>query len=323
MKKLIWILATKVGLLWAIGLTLLMSADLEIFEPEEQERIKRGALFWEWSSPSGPLSMHYVEKGTGDKHIFLIHGFRSHTYTWKYLMDPLAKAGFHVWAVDLIGYGLSDKPDDVPYTMDNFVEQVKAFMEAKGISEAHIVGNSMGGGIALNFALLYPHRVKSLTLLNALGYPIEMPLYLSIGRYFSQIWTPLLGPTIVRCCLKQIVYQSDSISDEQVEAYCLPYRFPGGATATLLTLRQFDSSYLLKMSEQYPHLPHPVLVIWGDHDTLIPLSHYEKFIKDFPSCHRLLIPNCGHIPQEEAPQQTLQAMLPFFSELESSKAKNS
>lgn len=314
MKRLIWILATKVGLLWAIGLTLLMSANLEILDPEEQERIKQGARFWEWTSPYGPLSMHYVEKGTGSKHIFLIHGFRAHTYTWRYLIDPLAEAGFHVWAIDLIGYGLSDKPDHIPYTLDSFAEQVEAFMEAKGISQAHLVGNSMGGGIALNFALLYPERTKSVTLLNALGYPIEMPLYLSIGRHFSQIWTPFLGPTVVRCCLKQIVCQSEHVSEEQVEAYSLPYRFPGGATATLLTLRQFDNSQLAKLSAHYPHFPHPVLVIWGDHDTLLPFSHYEKFIKDFPS-HHVLIPNCGHIPQEEAPDQTLQAMLPFLEKI--------
>lgn len=315
MKKLIWILATKFGLLWAVGLMLLMSADLEILNPEEQERIKRGARFWEWDSPYGPLSMHYVERGTGSKHIFLIHGFRAHTYTWRYLIDPLAKAGFHVWAIDLIGYGLSDKPDYIPYHLDSFTEQVESFMNAKGISEAHLIGNSMGGGVALNFAILHPHRAKSITLLNALGYPVEMPLYLSIGRHFSQIWTPFLGPTVIRCCLKRIVCQSECVSDEQVEAYCLPYRFPGGATATLLTLRQFDSSHLLKISEHYPHLPHPTLVIWGDHDTLIPISHYEKFVKDFPSPHHVLIPNCGHIPQEEAPEQTLQAILPFLKKI--------
>lgn len=230
-------------------------------------------------------------------------------------MDPLAKAGFHVWAIDLIGYGLSDKPDYIPYNFDSFAQQVEGFMNAKNIPQAHIVGNSMGGGVALNFTILHPNRTKSLTLLNALGYPIDMPLYLSIGRYFSQIWTPLLGPTVVRCCLKQIVCQSDRISDEQVEAYCLPYRFPGGATATLLTLRQFDRSQLIKMSAHYPNLPHPTLIIWGDHDQLIPIHHYEKFIKDFRFSHHVLIPNCGHIPQEEAPEQTLQAMLPFLKKI--------
>lgn len=312
LKKIIWILAILVSLLWMTLVVLFVSTDIQILEPEEQQKLKLNKHFWEWRSSYGPLAMHYVEKGEGDQHLLLLHGFRAHSFTWKSVIDPLAQAGYHVWSIDLIGYGLSDKPDNAVYSIDFFVQQIYAFMQAKGISQTHLIGNSMGGGLALSLALAQPHSVRSLILLNALGYPLDMPLYLSLGRHVSQIWVPFLGPTVIRHCLKQIVFQADKVTDEQVEAYSLPYRFPGGVAASLLTLQKFDNQRLVEMGHHYASLTYPTLIIWGDHDTLIPLSHYDKFIQDFPHAQKLLITNCGHIPQEEEPDQVLAAILQFL-----------
>lgn len=312
MKKALWAIAILVSLLWVTGVVLFVSTDIQILEPEEQHKLKEGKFFWEWHSAYGPLAMHYIEKGKGSDHILLLHGFRAHSYTWKALMEPLAEKGYHVWAIDLIGYGLSDKPDHAVYSVDFFVQQIQAFMEAKEITKAHLVGNSMGGGLALFLALAHPTRVNSLILLSALGYPLDIPLYLSLAKHISQIWAPFLGPTMIRHCLKQVVYNDKHVTDEQVEAYSLPYRFPGGVAASLLTLQKFDNRRLVEMRQHYPSLIYPTLIIWGDHDTLIPISHYEKFLQDFPHAERLLITNCGHIPQEEAPQQVLVTLLEFL-----------
>lgn len=316
MKTLFGFLAFICYLAWVIGLTLFISTDLQFFDSEQQEQAKEGKLFWEWSSPHGHLNVHYLEKGDGPNHVILLHGFRAHTFTWKKIINHLAAAGYHVWALDLIGYGLSDKPDNLPYTFEFFTEQIHDFMKEKGISQAHIAGSSMGGGLALNLAIDFPDRVKSLTLISALGYPLDIPLYLSICRHISQIWAPFLGPTSIRSCLKEIVYDENDVSDEQVEAYCLPYQFNGGITATLLTMRKFDNQQLIEMGRHYPTLKHPISIIWGDHDTLIPLEHYEKFLNDFPHAHRKLITHCGHIPQEERPHEVLASMIEFLHQVD-------
>lgn len=289
------------------------SGESQIASSEELAKLKAGKEFWTWQSPYGPLDMHYIEKGQGDRHILMIHGFRSHSYTWKALIDPLAEAGFHVWAIDLVGYGLSDKPDHTLYNLDFFIEQIHAFIEGKGIKKAHLIGNSMGGGLALSMALAHPEQVQSLVLLDALGYPLEIPFYLSISKYVGKLWAPFVGPTLIRYGLKQIMHDKNKVSDEQVEAYCLPYRFPKGVITSILTLQQFNNEQLIEIARDYPTLNSPILIIWGDHDTLIPMSHYEKFTQDFPHANRLLIPNCGHIPQEEAPDQVLEALLNFFA----------
>lgn len=316
LKKVIWTFAILVTLGWLTLLVLLGSTEIPLLGEEEQQTIKNGKQFWEWHSPYGALATHYIEKGEGSRHVILLHGFRAHTYTWKALIDPLVDAGYHVWAIDLIGFGLSDKPDHAVYSPDFFVEQIHAFMESKGIAEAHMIGNSMGGGLALSLAINYPEQVRSLTLLNALGYPLEMPFYLSLGKYVTKIYPAFLGPTMIRYGLKQIMYDQELVTDEQVEAYSLPYRFPGGVHASLLTLDNFDNQVLVEMERHYPSLHTPTLVIWGDHDHLIPLSHYEKFVKDFPSAEKLLINNCGHIPQEETPEEVLAVLLPFLKKEE-------
>lgn len=290
--------------------------SVQIMDEAEQTQLKAGKSFWTWSSSYGPLSLHYVEKGAGNDHLLLIHGFRAHTYTWELLIDPLTKAGYHVWVLDLVGFGLSDKPEHVFYDQNFFTAQIKAFMKAKKISSAHLLGNSMGGGLALEIALEEPDIVNSLILINALGYPLDVPYYLYIVRYLDFIWGPFLNPPMIRNCLNEVIFNKDCITDEKVEAYCLPYRFPGGILASLLTMRHFNIKKLNTMHQRYSEIQMPVLIVWGEKDMLIPLDHYKKFRKDFPHAKHYLIPECGHMPQEEKPDDMIRIILPFLQELQ-------
>lgn len=317
MRKLLWSLGIFVGMLWSALLFLFLFSDHLILSKEEQQKIHEGKRFWTWDSPYGPLATHYIEKGEGSKNVILLHGFRAHTYTWRYLIDPLAEAGYHVWALDFIGFGLSDKPDYIKYDMDLFVQQVHAFLDAHKMSAVDVIGSSMGGGVALSLTMNYPQQTRSLTLLSALGYPLDIPFYVSIARHIGHLWTPFLGPRMVRHCLKQIMYNHELITDEQVEAYSLPYRLSNGITSSLMTLKGFDNSYFEKMAKNYHTLTLPLFVIWGNHDTLIPISHYEKFVTDFPHAQKLLIENCGHIPQEEASAQIFESIRSFLETISS------
>lgn len=313
MKKRVLTLIICLGLIIGGIAGFFTSFSVPIMNEEEQAQLKIGKTFWNWASPDGPLSMHYVEHGSGSDHVLFIHGFRAHTYTWKLLINPLTQAGHHVWVLDLVGFGLSDKPDYVVYNQSFFVEQIKAFMKENQITSAHIVGNSMGGTLALELALDQPNLVRSLTLINALGYTLEMPLYLYIMRHLDFIWGPCLNPPMIRNCLDNVIYNKEYITDEKVEAYCLPYRFPGGILSSLLTMRQFDLKRLDEMHLHFSQIKQPILIIWGEDDSLIPIHHYQKFLKELPNAKNLLIPNCGHMPQEEKPDEVLSAILPFLA----------
>lgn len=272
----------------------------------------QGAAWWQWHSPYGEVRINYVEKGVGSKHVLLIHGFGANTYTWHAIIEPLAAAGYHVWAMDLLGFGLSDKPAGVPYGFELFLAQIEAFMEAKQIPRADLVGNSMGGGLALEMAIMHPTRVKSLTLITALGYPLELPYYFSIARRYGTLLRPMIGKTFMRLVLKHLMYNPKLITDAQVEAYLRPVLAPGGLEAIIRTLAGFDNTILEKLSARFNTIKIPVLIIWGENDTLIPVADYWRFTKDFPHAEKLLIPHCGHIPQEECPKPVTEALLRFL-----------
>ena len=80
MKMLLWVISVLVGLSWMTLVVLFVSTDIQILEPEEQQKLKEGKDFWKWRSAYGPLAMHYIEKGEGSKNLLLLHGFRSHSY---------------------------------------------------------------------------------------------------------------------------------------------------------------------------------------------------------------------------------------------------
>lgn len=311
MNNAVWSIGSLLFSCW-VAVQVLHPFDIQYLTNEQLQVIKQDKLFWEWDSPYGNIEMHYIEKGEGPEHVLLLHGFRGHSYTWKKMIEPLAAAGYHVWAVDMIGFGLSGKPDNVPYDYHFFVDQMQAFMEAKKIQNVHLIGNSMGGGLALSLALDQPERIKSLTLISALGYPLELPFYFTISTHLSNIYKPFLGSSMVRNGLKRLVYDQNQITDEQIEAYSMPFRLHGGVEASIATLHNFDNHRLEEMSKQYSFMNCPVLVIWGDHDTLIPLTHYENFLKDFPTSDSCLIPECGHLPQEEKSNDVLAAIFPFL-----------
>lgn len=283
--------------------------------PQEIQQVKKDQDFWQWSSSYGTFDIHYVEKGSGSNHVVLIHGFGSNTYTWKYLIKPLVDAGYHVWALDLLGYGLSDKPLNAPYGLDLFVAQINAFMEGKQIHQAHLIGNSMGGGLALGTAIGNPNKIKSLILIDAFGYPMNLPPYLEIGKMLGPLSQPFTGRFLVKQILNQVMRDPNKVTEEQIEAYTLPLQMPGGPEAFNATLQNFNEKQIIELGKHYNQLRMPILVIWGEKDTWIPLSHYEHFLKDFPQAEGIIIPNCGHILEEECPQEVISATINFLNKI--------
>lgn len=227
-------------------------------------------------------------------------------------MTPLAKAGYHVWAIDLLGFGSSDKPINAPYGLDLFVDQIQAFMDSKGIPSAHFVGNSMGGGVSIGVALQAPNRVKSLTLIASMGFPMQLPFFFKMARTSPSIAKPLISRSLIKTAIRDIIYKKDSLSEQQIDAYWMPFTQPGGKEAFLELLRMFDNDLLEKMSASLKKISCPVLIIWGDHDSLIPVTHAKLFQQAIPHAELLIIKDCGHIPQEEEPDSVNARLLDFL-----------
>lgn len=258
--------------------------------------------FWSWKNSQGDFNIHYIEKGAGDSHVILLHGFAANTYTWRNTIDPLVNAGYHVWAIDLLGFGASDKPLNAPYGLDLYIDQLEAFIKAKAIDKAHLIGNSMGGGIFLELTLKFPDFVRSLTLVNAMGHPMNLPVFLKFARWSPEMAKPLLSRTVIKTALRDLIVKKESLSEAQVDAYWIPLSQQGGKEAFLKLLQMFDNELMEKMVPTFHRIAVPTLIIWGDRDSLIPVSHAELFHEEIKDSKLLIIKDCGHIPQEEEPQ---------------------
>ena len=301
-----------------IGFFLTLYPQAKLFSERQLTSENKSSLesptFWQWDQPSGSYQVYFQERGMGDRHVLLIHGFGGHTFTWRHLMDQLANAGFHVWSLDLLGFGYSDKPVNIHYGFDLFIAQIEAFMEAKSISAAEIVGNSMGGGLALGMAIEHPTRVHSLVLIDSLAFPVKLPFYYAITKIFGNLTFPFFGRTMVKIALRDMMYDRKKISEEQVTAYSFPFLTPGGKEAYLKILKNADTRDLDRLSRHYHEIAVPILIIWGKEDRLIPLIHQQIIAHKCPQTQTLTLSNCGHIPQEESPQEVLQGMLDFYGQ---------
>lgn len=276
-------------------------------QPNQQE-----LTFWQWDLPSRSHKIHYIERGRGPHHVLLLHGFAAHSFTWRGVIDELVQAGYHVWSIDLIGFGYSDKPVKCSYGLDLFTDQLEAFMRAKQIDHASVIGNSMGGGLALSLAMTVPERVQSLVLIDAFVFPIKLPFYFAMTKMLGKGVKPFMGKTMVKKILNQIIYDRKKISEDQILAYDFPLHTPGGKDAFIQTLQNFNDHELEVFVSHLEKIEVPVLIIWGEKDRWMPLDYFQRLSQRFPKAKKLIIPNCGHAPQEERPLEVSRAILQFL-----------
>ncbi|MBI4468552.1 MAG: alpha/beta hydrolase [Acidobacteria bacterium] len=263
------------------------------------------------------VRMHYQEKGEGPK-LVLLHGFGSSTFTWKDVLDPLSTR-FSVIAVDLMGFGFSEKPD-TDYTVHRQAELVMKLLDQLNVERAMLCGNSMGGAVAIACAAADPDRVSSLVLLNSVAYAdLDARSFLPSRRLLM----PVAGESIAALValddrfvaegLKVCLYDPQKVTRDRVEAYGRPFRTRHGQRAVLQTLRNWDLS---RIEAAIPSLKQPVLLIWGADDRLVPLPSGARLHRDLPGSKWVVLSHCGHLPQEEYPARVAEEIMKFGTELE-------
>ncbi len=248
------------------------------------------------------MQVHMEHEGTGTP-VILIHGYTSTLYTWRSNMPELAKH-FSVWSLDLPGFGYSDKPKEFDYSLAGYADFMVKFMDAMGIKKAILVGNSMGGGVAMESYFKYPDRVEKLVLIDSMGYPENEGFIL-----FTLMKYPVIGEVLMsfnyRWVIKDsltsgIYYNNAFVTDDVVDSYYNVYKTENGRKAPLWVGRHIDDAKDLN-SDKIKTIKAPTLVIWGEEDTLIPVSHAQYFKRDIPGAEVQIIAEAGHLPHEEHP----------------------
>jgi pimeloyl-ACP methyl ester carboxylesterase len=268
-----------------------------------------------WFTRVNGVRVHYQEAGDDNAPaIVLIHGFISSTLIWSDVFLPLADAGFRVIAIDMPGYGYSDKPADGQYTIDWQAHTIVSLLDRLEIDTATIVGASYGGAVAATIALDYPERVESLVLVGTISNDDVMRKPLSrVGRLplIGDVVTPLyLGS---RWVLRKRVENMYRRTGAPVDEHKLAARHHLLATANVhrAMLRSMRRWRADRISREAHSIRPPTLIVWGEADSHVPLSDGARLRDQIPGARLIVFRNCGHLPPAEQPQKFVKVITDF------------
>jgi pimeloyl-ACP methyl ester carboxylesterase len=255
--------------------------------------------------------LRYIDVGSGTP-IVLLHGLGASMYAWRKNIAPIAAAGFRVIAFDNRGFGFSDQPPD-GYDNAAYARLTVALLDSLHLTDAVLVGHSMGGAIAAGVAIAYPRRVRGLVLIGAAGLGAREPLIFRVARW------PVVGPAALALrgrgltgrLLRSTYADPRKVTEADVDQYYAPVARDGYGRTLRLVLRRFRFDGL---SGQLDRVVAPTLVLWGDQDRWVPLALGRALAAGIPRSALLRVPDAGHSVQEEAPDEVNRLVIKFLQE---------
>ena len=261
-------------------------------------------------------TVHYQEFGDAtEQTLLLIHGFTSSTYVWHTVAPMFADQNFHVIAVDLLGFGYSDKPAWFEYSIASQARMIERLMDRLGIGRAVLVGSSYGGAVASTVALDYPARVGKLVLVDAvindevinqgiLKYAsftglgeVVAPFLLDSKRFMRRRMENMLAPQ-----------NHHLITQKRIDSISRPLNAADAHHSVLSSARNWDANRIEK--DAYL-INQPTLLVWGEDDKIIPLQNGEKLHREILNSQLFVLKDCGHVPQEEKPERFVELVTEF------------
>jgi len=266
----------------------------------------------------GDINTRFWTSGDQGAAVILIHGIGDAVETWESNINVLGEH-HRVYALDLMGFGHSDKPHIRP-SLPFGAQFVSDFMEMQHIERASVIGNSMGGAISLQFALQFPDKLEKLVLEDAAG------LGKGVASFFRFFSIPIIGELLSRpshwgtaWLLKQIAYDPALITDDMVELYYQLAILPGAQRSFLSTLRVGVNffgqrpQFVRSIVDNLGKITCPTLIIWGQQDRIIPVAHAQVAKDKIPNTELHLLDSCGHGPHFEHPEEFNRLVLEFLA----------
>jgi len=239
------------------------------------------------------IRTNYLEAGSGSGTVVLIHGSGpgvTASSNWRLVLPALGE-DFHVLAPDMVGFGYSDRPDDVEYNVQTWADQTVGFMDAMGIKKAHLVGNSFGGAIALRIATQHPERVDQLVLMGSMG--VDFP----ITEGLDTVWGYEGTIDSMRNVLDFFAYSRDLVNEELAQVRYKASVEPGfqeAFSAMFPAPRQRWVDAMSTPEAEISKLTHRTLVMHGREDKVIPVSNSYKLEGLIDNADLAVFSHCGH-----------------------------
>lgn len=269
------------------------------------------------------ITVHYKKAGQGQPALILLHGFGASTFSWRGVIQPLAMNRLVV-AFDRPAFGLTERllPGEwqgaSPYGTPAQADMLIGLMDKLGIQKAILAGNSAGGTVSVYAALKYPERVSGLVLVDAAIYS-GGPTNPLLSLLYQTPQVNHLAPLLVRSIsqtgdntIRLAWHDPSKVTPEVYAGYRKPLQLPNWDVA----LWEFTkASQPLGLPERLKELKMPVLVVTGDDDRIVPTQSSLRLAQEIPGSQLEVFKACGHVPQEECPDQFLSAVQPFISSI--------
>jgi len=261
----------------------------------------------------GNTEIAYFAKGKGQA-VLLVHGITTYSFIWRKIIPHLEKE-YQVLGIDLPGCGASSKGIETAFSIKNHAFLLNDFLDKIGIQKIHLVGHDVGGGIAQIFAVRFPEKIFSLTLINSVAYdfwPVQ-PIIAMRTPIIRQMAMATLDKGALRMIVRRGLYHKENLTKELLSDFWNPMKTKEGRKAFLHFAASLDNNELLEIEDKLHQLRLPVLVMRGDADPYLSAAIAEKLVKNIPGAKLIRIPTGGHFMQEDEPEQIGKELKTFFA----------
>ncbi len=261
----------------------------------------------------------YVEAGTGDA-LFLAHGFSSSLEIFEKVIPAFAQR-YRVLALDLLGFGKSDKPVEVRYSLSFYAKLMLEFLEKTNACSGknlYAIGHSMGGKYLLALSVLYPNTLTKLVVSNTDGF-LYVPSFVRAASLWGVrhlVRRLVSSPAFVRQTMRSVYHDPSLITDEHFRRNVEMVKSRENFEAMMALNRDYRHLDLRRtgIRNRLKELRLPILILWGENDRFIPAKYAEIAKRELPSSTVHMIPNCGHVPMVEKPREFVEIVCKFLSD---------
>ncbi len=258
-----------------------------------------------------PIATTYVRQGAGGTPILLLHGFDSSVFEFRRLLPLLAREN-ETWAVDLLGFGFTERLAGIPFSPTAIKTHLYYFWKTLINQPVILVGASMGGAAAIDFTLAYPQSVKKLVLIDTAGYTSPP----NIGKFMfpplGYLATAFLSNPKIRQRISINAYYDKSFASLDAQLCAALHLKSQGWHQALIAFTK--SGGYTSFGEKLSHIKQQTLILWGEFDRILGTGDAYKFQKAIADSQLIWLKNCGHVPHLEQPQISAKHILDFQDE---------
>ncbi|GIM29044.1 alpha/beta hydrolase [Clostridium polyendosporum] len=300
LKTILGILATFVVLILIINIVVTKRVELSYNdEPENQIAINN-------------TNIHY--RATGNEllpPLLLIHGYQTSSEIFSEILPSLSEK-YRVIAIDLIGFGLSDKSPNLDYSDENIANLCNKFMKRLGYDKYYVLGHSAGGEVALSISTLFPEKVQKLVLVDIVEFSCKQ--YLGIPpSFFANISPLLLKEASVNYLGQLIFYSQCFFNKDYIDFDFFEKNLYYNRKISKETLSAISKIYCSEMGKEHAiNVKSKTLILWGVNDKIATLDNGYKLNDQIKDSSLVIFQNCGHIPFIEARDSFLSALFKFL-----------